>query len=99
MISACLTNLSHTGAAIESTQNLGAEQLLQLSFMFDYRGHETKINAGALVRNVNRHSTASFGAQQKYVYGVEFLGLDSKETMQLKLLIYELLLTNRQNIA
>lgn len=99
ILDAWLTNLSLTGAALESPHNLGEEQLLQLSFIFEYRGEETKINTGALVRNVTRRFTAGSEDQDTYVYGVEFLSLDPKEEMQLKLFVYEFLLINRQSVT
>jgi c-di-GMP-binding flagellar brake protein YcgR len=97
-----ISNLSVTGALIESGQELGSiEQVADLSFtpVVQQGDRETRIETRIVIRNANVRKASSADQQDMHVYGVQFMDLDPLHQMVLQNMTYEALLADRQNIV
>jgi len=96
-----LTNLSVSGALIESSQPLAREtETVGLNFtLLSAPGqHQVRVNTQALVRNVSVAASPS-GTEEVFSYGVQFSNLDPVHFTMLQNLTYEALLADRQKIV
>jgi len=96
-----LTNLSVSGALVESNQPLAREsETVSLNFtLLSQPGqHQVRVVTDALIRNVS--VTASpVGQEEVFSYGVQFTNLDPVHFTMLQNLTYEALLADRQKIV
>jgi c-di-GMP-binding flagellar brake protein YcgR len=96
-----LTNLSVSGALIESSQPLARETEtvgLNFTLLAQPGQHQVRINTQALVRNVSV-AAAPNGQEEVFAYGVQFTSLDPVHFTMLQNLTYEALLADRQKIV
>ncbi|WP_395405092.1 flagellar brake protein [Pseudoduganella sp. UC29_106] len=96
-----LTNLSVSGALIESSVPLAREtETVSLDFTLLSRPdqHQVRINTQALVRNVSVAAGPN-GQDEVFAYGVQFTSLDPVHFTMLQNLTYEALLADRQKIV
>jgi c-di-GMP-binding flagellar brake protein YcgR len=94
-----LTNLSVTGGRIESEMKLGdVQDEIEISFAFVVQpeDREVRINARAIIRNVNAPKPDSSQRPGPYAHGIEFVNLDPNELAKLQTLIYDAVLAIRQ---
>ncbi|HEY1148233.1 MAG TPA: flagellar brake protein [Pseudoduganella sp.] len=99
--SVSLTNLSVSGALVESSVPLAREtETVSLNFTLLSRPdhHEVRINTQALVRNVSVAAGPN-GQDEVFAYGVQFTSLDPVHFTMLQNLTYEALLADRQKIV
>jgi c-di-GMP-binding flagellar brake protein YcgR len=97
-----ISNLSVTGALIESRQELGSiEQVVGLSFtpLVQQGDREVRIDTKLAIRNATLRKASSIEQQDTHVYGVQFIDLDPIHRMLLQNMTYEALLADRQNIV
>jgi c-di-GMP-binding flagellar brake protein YcgR len=96
-----LTNISVSGARIESPRRLpeeGGEIILEFGLASPQGDGEMRVSTRATVRNVIAQRRESDGSEF-FAYGVQFFGLDPVHYTMLQNLTYEVLLTDRQNIV
>jgi c-di-GMP-binding flagellar brake protein YcgR len=96
-----LTNLSVSGARIESARTLperGGEITLEFGLPSPLGDGEMRVRTQAAVRNVNSLRKEADGSEM-FAYGVQFLDLDPVHHTMLQNLTYEVLLSDRQNIV
>lgn len=94
-----LTNLSVTGGRIESEMKLGdVQDEIEISFTFvDQPEHrEVRINARAIIRNLNAPKPDSSQKPSPYAHGIEFIHLNPNELAKLQILIYDAVVASRQ---
>jgi c-di-GMP-binding flagellar brake protein YcgR len=95
-----LTNISVSGARIESPRSLpedGGEVVVEFGLPSPLGDGEMRVRTRAAVRNVNALRRED-GAEM-FAYGVQFLDLDQVHHTMLQNLTYEVLLSDRQNIV
>jgi c-di-GMP-binding flagellar brake protein YcgR len=96
-----LTNLSVSGARIESARTLpenGGEITLEFGLPSPLGDGEMRVRTQAAVRNVNAMRKEADGGEM-FAYGVQFLDLDPVHHTMIQNLTYEVLLADRQNIV
>lgn len=96
-----LTNLSVSGARIESARTLpenGGEITLEFGLPSPLGDGEMRVRTQAAVRNVNAMRKEADGSEM-FAYGVQFLDLDPVHHTMIQNLTYEVLLADRQNIV
>ncbi|CAH0241329.1 hypothetical protein SRABI118_02723 [Massilia sp. Bi118] len=96
-----LTNLSVSGARIESARTLpedGGEITLEFGLPSPLGDGEMRVRTQAAVRNVNALRKEADGSEM-FAYGVQFLDLDPVHHTMIQNLTYEVLLADRQNIV
>jgi c-di-GMP-binding flagellar brake protein YcgR len=99
-IDCTLTNISVSGARIESTRSLpeaGSSITLEFGLPSPLGDGEMRVRTQAAVRNVN--SSRREDGSELFAYGVQFLDLDQVHHTMLQNLTYEVLLADRQNIV
>jgi c-di-GMP-binding flagellar brake protein YcgR len=96
---ATLVDLSLSGARITSEEVISVGNDVQLSFAVQSDGTEHVVRARAVVRSANRTPAISFDDRDVFSYGLQFNSLDPQDQTSIRLLTYETLLSNRQNIA
>lgn len=97
-----LTNLSVSGALIESTQPLSREgEMVQLDFtlLAPPDNRQVRINTPALIRNASVAQSQKVEGKDVFSYGVQFTGLDPAHFTLLQNLTYEAMLADRQKIV
>lgn len=95
-----LTNISVSGARIESPRSLpedGGEITVEFGLPSPLGDGEMRVRAQAAVRNVN--ALPREDGTETFAYGVQFLDLDQVHHTMLQNLTYEVLLSDRQNIV
>jgi c-di-GMP-binding flagellar brake protein YcgR len=95
-----LTNISVSGARIESRRSLpedGGDVVVEFGLPSPLGDGEMRVRTRAAVRNVNALRRED-GAEM-FAYGVQFLDLDQVHHTMLQNLTYEVLLSDRQNIV
>jgi c-di-GMP-binding flagellar brake protein YcgR len=100
-VDCALTNLSVSGARIESARSLpenGGEITLEFGLPSPLGDGEMRVRTQAAVRNVNPLRKEADGSEL-FAYGVQFLDLDPVHHTMLQNLTYEVLLSDRQNIV
>lgn len=96
-----LTNLSVSGALVESSQAVAREsETVDLNFtlLAQPGQHQVRVNTKALIRNVSV-AAAPGGQEEVFSYGVQFTNLDPVHFTMLQNLTYEALLADRQKIV
>jgi c-di-GMP-binding flagellar brake protein YcgR len=96
---ATLVDLSLSGARIASGELISIGGNVQLSFAVQSDGLEHVVRAKAVVRSVNRKPAIHSDDRDTFSYGLQFHSLDPEDQAAIRLLTYETLLSNRQNIA
>jgi c-di-GMP-binding flagellar brake protein YcgR len=96
---ATLVDLSLSGARIASEELISAGDTVRLSFAVQCDGKEHVVRASAVVRSANRKPATRFDEHDIFSYGLQFDSLDPEDQTAIRLLTYETLLSNRQNIA
>jgi c-di-GMP-binding flagellar brake protein YcgR len=96
---ATLADLSLSGARIHSEELISVGDEVQLSFAVQSDGVEHLVSAKAAVRSAIRKPATHFDGRDIYFYGVQFNGLSPEDQTAIRLLTYETVLSNRQNIA
>jgi c-di-GMP-binding flagellar brake protein YcgR len=100
-VDCALTNLSVSGARIESARTLpenGGEITLEFGLPSPLGDGEMRVRTQAAVRNVNAMRKEADGGEM-FAYGVQFLDLDPVHHTMIQNLTYEVLLADRQNIV
>jgi c-di-GMP-binding flagellar brake protein YcgR len=100
LVGCTLTNISVSGARIESPRSLpegGGEIVVEFGLPSPLGDGEMRVRTRAAVRNVNALRRED-GAEM-FAYGVQFLDLDQVHHTMLQNLTYEVLLADRQNIV
>jgi c-di-GMP-binding flagellar brake protein YcgR len=95
-----LTNISVSGARIESPRSLpedGGEVVVEFGLPSPLGDGEMRVRTRAAVRNVN--ALRREDGMEMFAYGVQFLDLDQVHHTMLQNLTYEVLLSDRQNIV
>jgi c-di-GMP-binding flagellar brake protein YcgR len=95
-----LTNISVSGARIESPRSLpedGGDVVVEFSLPSPLGDGEMRVRTRAAVRNVN--ALRREDGTEMFAYGVQFLDLDQVHHTMLQNLTYEVLLSDRQNIV
>jgi c-di-GMP-binding flagellar brake protein YcgR len=95
-----LTNISVSGARVESARSLpegGGEITLEFGLPSPLGDGEMRIRTRAAVRNVN--ALRKDDGTESFAYGVQFLDLEQVHHTMLQNLTYEVLLADRQNIV
>jgi c-di-GMP-binding flagellar brake protein YcgR len=95
-----LTNISVSGARIESPRSLpedGGEVVVEFGLPSPLGDGEMRVRTRAAVRNVN--ALRREDGTEMFAYGVQFLDLDQVHHTMLQNLTYEVLLSDRQNIV
>jgi c-di-GMP-binding flagellar brake protein YcgR len=95
-----LTNISVSGARIESPRSLpedGGEVVVEFGLPSPLGDGEMRVRTRAAVRNVN--ALRREDGTEMFAYGVQFLDLDQVHYTMLQNLTYEVLLSDRQNIV
>ncbi|NIA55566.1 flagellar brake protein [Massilia sp. TW-1] len=96
-----LTNLSVSGARIESQKSLPQDEDefdLEFVLLAPPNNQEVRVRARSTVRNISALSTAAEQAEG-FAYGVQFSGLNPAHYTLLQNLTYEALLADRQKIV
>jgi c-di-GMP-binding flagellar brake protein YcgR len=96
-----LTNISVSGARIESPHRLpeeGGEVILEFGLPSPQGDEDLRVSTRATVRNVIAQRREADGSEY-FAYGVQFFGLDPVHYTMLQNLTYEVLLADRQNIV
>jgi hypothetical protein len=88
-----------SGARIASGELISIGGNVQLSFAVQSDGLEHVVRAKAVVRSVNRKPAIHSDDRDTFSYGLQFHSLDPEDQAAIRLLTYETLLSNRQNIA
>jgi c-di-GMP-binding flagellar brake protein YcgR len=99
-VSCTLSNLSVTGALLESGQRLPVEDdalTLEFTLLAPPANQEVLVRTRAAIRNVNVVKAAAGG--ETFTYGVQFSGLEFAHYTLLQNLTYEALLADRQKIV
>ncbi len=96
---AILVDLSLSGVRIASEEVISVGNGVQVSFAVQVNGMEQVVRAKAVVRSANRKPATHFDDRDTFSYGLQFDGLDPEDQTAIRMLTYETLLTNRQNIA
>lgn len=97
-----LTNLSVSGALLESAQPLCREgEVVQLDFtlLAPPDNRQVRINTPALIRNASVAQSQKVEGKDVFSYGVQFTGLDPAHFTLLQNLTYEAMLADRQKIV
>ncbi|MYN00736.1 flagellar brake protein [Pseudoduganella sp. DS3] len=97
-----ITNLSVSGALIESAQPLSREgDVVQLDFtlLAPPDDRQVRINTPALIRNASVAQSQKVEGKDVFSYGVQFTGLDPAHFTLLQNLTYEAMLADRQKIV
>ncbi|XLZ69357.1 flagellar brake protein [Massilia sp. SR12] len=97
-----ITNLSVSGALIESAQPLSREgEVVQLDFtlLAPPDDRQVRINTPALIRNASVAQSQKVESKDVFSYGVQFTGLDPAHFTLLQNLTYEAMLADRQKIV
>lgn len=97
-----ITNLSVSGALIESAQPISREgEVVQLSFtlLAPPDNRQVLINTPALIRNASVAQSQKIEGKDVFSYGVQFTGLDPAHFTLLQNLTYEAMLADRQKIV
>jgi c-di-GMP-binding flagellar brake protein YcgR len=100
MADGALTNISVSGARIESAHSLpeaSGEITLEFGLPSPLGDGEMRVRTQAAVRNVN--TLRQDDGSELFAYGVQFLDLDQVHHTMLQNLTYEVLLADRQNIV
>jgi c-di-GMP-binding flagellar brake protein YcgR len=99
-VNCSLTNLSVTGALIESRRQLSAGETIDLQFTLvaPPANKEVRVQTRAAIRNRNVAKGAS-GEGELFTYGVQFVDLDPVHYTLLQNLTYEAILADRQKIV
>jgi c-di-GMP-binding flagellar brake protein YcgR len=95
-----LTNISVSGARIESARSLpedGGEIVVEFGLPSPLGDGEMRVRTRAALRNVNAMRRED--GSEMFAYGVQFLDLDQVHHTMLQNLTYEVLLADRQNIV
>jgi c-di-GMP-binding flagellar brake protein YcgR len=95
-----LTNISVSGARIESARSLpedGGEIVVEFGLSSPLGDGEMRVRTRAALRNVNAMRRED--GSEMFAYGVQFLDLDQVHHTMLQNLTYEVLLADRQNIV
>jgi c-di-GMP-binding flagellar brake protein YcgR len=96
-----LTNLSVSGARIESQKSLPQDEDefdLEFVLLAPPNNQEVRVRARSTVRNISALATGTEQAEG-YAYGVQFSGLNPAHYTLLQNLTYEALLADRQKIV
>lgn len=96
-----LTNMSVTGARVDSTVHLaGGEELINLQFtlVMPNGNQDTQVDTLAMIRNVTSEKPAP-DQPEVYSYGVQFVDLDPVHYTLLQNMTYEALLADRMKIV
>lgn len=96
---ATLVDLSLSGARIASEDLISVGNEVQLSFAVQSDDVDHVVRAKAVVRSANRKPAAHIDDRDIFSYGLQFKSLDAEDQAAIRLLTYETLLANRQNIA
>ncbi|MFS0755115.1 flagellar brake protein [Noviherbaspirillum sp. 1P10PC] len=96
---ATLVDLSLSGARIASEDLISVGNKVQLSFAVQSDDVEHVVRAKAVVRSAKRNPAARFDDRDTFSYGLQFESLDSEDQAAIRLMTYETVLSNRQNIA
>jgi c-di-GMP-binding flagellar brake protein YcgR len=96
---ATLADLSLSGARPHSDELIAVGNEVQLSFSVRSDGVENLVRAKAIVRSAIRKPATHFDDRDSYSYGVQFNSLNLEDQTAIRLLTYETLLSNRQNIV
>lgn len=94
-----LANLSISGASMECHEAMTVGQSLQCGFRIEMDGVEHAINTAAIVRSVNIRSVATGQSEDVFACGIQFEEISPADETIIRLLSYERLLTDRQNIV
>ncbi|MGV3743375.1 MAG: flagellar brake protein [Burkholderiaceae bacterium] len=94
-----LINLSLSGAAIDCQVPLTVGEQLQMSFVLQSEGADREIRTQATVRSVNSRSANQTYDSSAYICGLQFEKLAAEDMTAIRLLTYETILMNRQNIV
>jgi c-di-GMP-binding flagellar brake protein YcgR len=94
-----LVNLSLSGARISCEEFISVGQQLQLLFTVQSDDVERKVEVETIVRSADRKPASPAHDRDTYSYGLQFQNLNTQDQIAIRLLTYETLLTNRQNIA
>ncbi|MBC7502414.1 MAG: flagellar brake protein [Herminiimonas sp.] len=94
-----LVNLSLSGAAIEAPEVIPVGQTLAFSFAVNLDGVERVIRTQAIVRSVNFRPAGRGQEVDVFSCGVQFKDMVTDDQTAIRLLTYEKLLADRQNIA
>ncbi|WP_374586564.1 flagellar brake protein [Pseudoduganella sp.] len=97
-----ITNLSVSGALIESAQPISREgDVVQLGFtlLAPPDNRQVLINTQALIRNASVAQSQKVEGKDVFSYGVQFTGLDPAHFTLLQNLTYEAMLADRQKIV
>ena len=98
-IQGVLANLSISGASIECGQAIAIGQALQCGFQIAMDGVEHAISVAALVRSVNFRPASTGQSEDVFACGIEFKDITAAHETTIRLLSYERLLSDRQNIV
>lgn len=98
-LQATLVNLSTSGASIECDAVIPLGQLLRCGFMVEIDGVEHDITVDAIIRSVNFRPGTAGAAADIFSCGVEFKEISPADETTIRLLSYERLLSDRQNIV
>ncbi|HEX8786424.1 MAG TPA: flagellar brake protein [Telluria sp.] len=96
-----LSNISVTGARVDSTVHLaGGEELINLQFtlVMANGSQDTQVDTLAMIRNVTTEKPAP-DQPEVYSYGVQFVDLDPVHYTLLQNMTYEALLADRMKIV
>jgi len=94
-----LVDLSTSGARITSEELISVGSEVQLSFAVQPDDIEHAVRAKAVVRSASRKPAIDLDDPDVFSYGLQFHSLTSEDQTAIRLLTYERVLSNRQNIA
>jgi c-di-GMP-binding flagellar brake protein YcgR len=94
-----LVNLSLSGAAIETGTAIPVGQELQVSFSVNIDRIDRPITTKAVVRSMTFRQAARSDQSDVFSCGLQFKEMAIDDQTSIRLLTYEKLLTDRQNIA
>ncbi|MBC7513859.1 MAG: flagellar brake protein [Herminiimonas sp.] len=94
-----LVNLSTSGASIDCDAIVPVGQKLRCVFQIDIDGAEPGISVDAIVRSVNFRPGTAGQSADVFSCGVQFQEISNADETTIRLLSYERLLSDRQNIV
>jgi c-di-GMP-binding flagellar brake protein YcgR len=94
-----LVNLSLSGAAIDCQAPLTVGEQLQMSFMIQSDGTEREVRTQAVVRSISSRAANQAQNPGTSIYGLQFQNLDPEDQAAIRLMTYETILMDRQNIV
>ena len=94
---ATILNLSISGAAIESSLLLEIGQKMDFLFSVFIDGDERPIRTDAIVRSVTSQAVNKGEDEVQFAYGLQFKDMSAEHQISIKLLTYEIMLTDRQS--